>query len=287
MRPEPEIDLSIDEIRACLKAVDSRLAAQAITSMTSGWDNHMYRIGQDYIFRSPRREVAIPLLENEIRHSSQINKAISLQTPIMVKHGLLEISNQPWALQKYIPGTPVGRTEFRTRSMARCWCTFLKELHTLSMTTLSHNPHRGVPLKNKVDDFNEYLMRLEKIVPHLISNVQQQWDVWSDIPIETKLVTLHGDLHPWNILKDNEQIVAVIDWGDMTKGDPATDLASIFYYFPNEQLQKDIFDDYRASRQTVLRAKGWALYIFVALLAHTKEHTETEFFERKIEELIS
>ena len=36
---------------------------------------------------------------------------------------------------------------------------------------------------------------------------------------------LHGDLHPSNMLTYHGRLSAVIDFGDITSGDPATDLA--------------------------------------------------------------
>jgi aminoglycoside phosphotransferase (APT) family kinase protein len=39
--------------------------------------------------------------------------------------------------------------------------------------------------------------------------------------------------HPRNILVDRGRLSAVIDWGDVTRGDPATDLAAIWMLFPS------------------------------------------------------
>ncbi|MFH9228283.1 phosphotransferase [Streptomyces lydicus] len=46
---------------------------------------------------------------------------------------------------------------------------------------------------------------------------------------------LHGDLHPANILVDRGRISAVIDFGDITSGDPATDLSVAWMLFTAEQ----------------------------------------------------
>ncbi|MER7151067.1 phosphotransferase [Streptomyces lydicus] len=46
---------------------------------------------------------------------------------------------------------------------------------------------------------------------------------------------LHGDLHPANILVDRGRIRAVIDFGDITSGDPATDLSVAWMLFTAEQ----------------------------------------------------
>ena len=42
---------------------------------------------------------------------------------------------------------------------------------------------------------------------------------------------LHGDLHPSNMLTLDGRLSAVIDFGDLTAGDPATDMAVAWMLF--------------------------------------------------------
>lgn len=44
-------------------------------------------------------------------------------------------------------------------------------------------------------------------------------------------VWLHGDLHPANMVVADGTLRAVIDFGDLTSGDPATDLATAWLTF--------------------------------------------------------
>jgi aminoglycoside phosphotransferase (APT) family kinase protein len=45
-------------------------------------------------------------------------------------------------------------------------------------------------------------------------------------------VWLHGDLHPASILVHHGRISAVIDFGDVTAGDPAAELAVAWMLLP-------------------------------------------------------
>ena len=45
-------------------------------------------------------------------------------------------------------------------------------------------------------------------------------------------VWLHGDLHPANILVNDGQVSGVIDFGDITAGDPASDLSVAWMLLP-------------------------------------------------------
>ena len=82
---------------------------------------------------------------------------------------------------------------------------------------------------------------------------------------------LHGDLHPANILVRGGEISAVIDFGDLTAGDPATDLAVAWMMFPPgvrstfRDAAGDVDDD------TWTRARGWALSLGLAYLANSAD----------------
>ncbi len=83
---------------------------------------------------------------------------------------------------------------------------------------------------------------------------------------------LHGDLHPANVLVHEGRISAVIDFGDITSGDPATDLSVAWMMFdPGQRVTLrdaagDVDDD------TWARARGWALALAVAILAGSADN---------------
>jgi aminoglycoside phosphotransferase (APT) family kinase protein len=78
---------------------------------------------------------------------------------------------------------------------------------------------------------------------------------------------LHGDLHPRNILVEDGIVSGVIDWGDITSGDPATDLASIWMLFGDLRAHEEALRAYgKVSEATIKRARGWAILFGVMLL---------------------
>jgi aminoglycoside phosphotransferase (APT) family kinase protein len=86
-------------------------------------------------------------------------------------------------------------------------------------------------------------------------------------------VWLHGDLHPANILVHGGQVSGVIDFGDLTSGDPAVDLAVAWMLLPAE-LHGAFREAYRAAGAADpadgalwQRARGWALNFALVFLA--------------------
>jgi aminoglycoside phosphotransferase (APT) family kinase protein len=68
-------------------------------------------------------------------------------------------------------------------------------------------------------------------------------------------------LHPRNVLVEDGRISGIIDWGDITSGDCATDLASIWMLFPKPEVRDNALAAYaQVSEATLRRAKAWAVF---------------------------
>jgi aminoglycoside phosphotransferase (APT) family kinase protein len=62
------------------------------------------------------------------------------------------------------------------------------------------------------------------------------------------------------------KITGIIDWGDISSGDRATDLAAVWMLFSDRSARERALLDYGADADTVLRAGGWAVLFAVTLL---------------------
>ena len=84
---------------------------------------------------------------------------------------------------------------------------------------------------------------------------------------------IHGDLHPGNLLISGGRLSAVIDFGDLTAGDPATDLSVVWMLPPSARsiCLAPIRGQFNATDDdTWTRARGWALALGLAFLASSR-----------------
>ena len=90
-------------------------------------------------------------------------------------------------------------------------------------------------------------------------------------PWDGPALWLHGDPHPANLLVRDGRLRAVIDFGDMTSGDPASDLSTAWLTFDAEGRAafraRLAYDD-----ATWRRAQAWALHMAVVLQMHPVDH---------------
>jgi len=92
---------------------------------------------------------------------------------------------------------------------------------------------------------------------------------WSGPPL-----WIHGDLHPGNLLLSGSRLSAVIDFGDLTADDPATDL-SVVWMLPSSARSiflASTFGEFDAiDDDTWMRARGWALALGLAYMASSRD----------------
>jgi len=162
---------------------------------------------------------------------------------------------------------------------------FLGSLHAPAPPEAPANPFRGVPLADRAESFEANLRLVSDRVD--VGAVQRAWTRAVAAPAYAgPPVWLHGDLHPANILVRDGRVSGVIDFGDITGGDPATDLAVAWMLLPPEH-HPAFRAAYRSARPgrggspdpvawaaLWTRARGWALGLAIVFLAHSDDNPQ-------------
>ncbi|MEN8652032.1 aminoglycoside phosphotransferase family protein [Streptomyces sp. 21So2-11] len=238
--------LVIDEsfVRALLYEQHPDLAELSLRQVAGGWDNQLWRLGDDLAVRLPRTPRAPSLLRQEQKWLPVLAPRLPLPVPTPVRIG--EPSTRfptPWSIATWVPGEPGDRAPIlRAQHAADSLAGFLRALHREAPADAPANPHRGVPLETLAQEFDH---RLQAIASSgVAADVQGIWDEavsapeWGGPP-----VWLHGDLHPANVVVSGGTLAGVIDFGELCAGDPATDLAAAWLLLPAGAASR-FFDAY-------------------------------------------
>lgn len=265
--PKPDFALSARLVETLLADQHPDLAALPVQEVESGWDNGMFRLGDRLAARLPRREAAADLIHREQTWLPRLVGRLGLPIPAPVRVG------QPgrgypcrWSVVPWLDGRPVGEDGLPLAEAPR-FGAFLRSLHRTAPPEAPGNPYRGVPLAQRAVNVEAWMRRLATATDLITDELRAIWTRALEASSSVESTWIHGDLHPGNVLTADGRITGVIDWGDLTAGDPATDLASAWMLFGDPGSREALFGAYPGlGEATVARARGWAVFFGVVLL---------------------
>lgn len=274
----PAAEVAVDEalVRQLLSDQHPDLEGRSIGLVGEGWDNFTFRLGDDLSVRMPRRVMAAPLVVNEQRWLPVLAPRLPLAVPVPVRVG------EPgrgypwtWSVCPWLPGDIATGPLRSSTDAAVALGEFIAALAAPAPTDAPSNPYRGVPLAERHDVTVARIDQLSKVVDAL--RLRELWDdLCATPPWDGPPVWLHGDLHPANLLATDGVLSAVIDFGDITGGDPSTDLAGGWMLFEGDDLASFRDAAGGCDDDTWRRARGWALVHSLACLGSSADNATME-----------
>ncbi|OII09777.1 hypothetical protein BIU95_01495 [Curtobacterium sp. MCBA15_007] len=267
--PAAEVDVDVPLVRSLLRDQHPDLAGLSLEVVANGWDNVVLRLGDDLAVRVPRRQLAARLVEHEQRWlpdiAARVGSVVPVPAPVRTGRPALGYP-WSWSIVPWLPGTPIGARAAGV-PVAEALAAFVGLLHVAALAGAPANPFRAVPLASRSD---AVLARLDGHDVHRAGELAALWRAAAAAPTHAgPPVWVHGDLHPFNLLVDSssagvDHLSAVIDFGDVTAGDPAVDLATAWLTF--DQPGRRVFRArVAASDATWQRARGWVVALASAL----------------------
>ena len=113
---------------------------------------------------------------------------------------------------------------------------------------------RSAPLRQVAAVIEERMRWVAVQTPYVSDAVRYAWEAAVAAQSDVEPTWLHGDLHALNVLVDNGVLSGVIDWGDVTAGDRATDLASLWMLFADPTARQRVVGCLRAGKRCDLPA---------------------------------
>jgi aminoglycoside phosphotransferase (APT) family kinase protein len=233
---EAERTVSAELARALIARACPGVEARRVELLGVGWDNTAYRVDGRWVFRFPRRTIAVEPIRTEAAVLPAIAEGLPLPVPVPVHVG--EPSERfPWPFAGYelVPGRPasdVGLDEDARVAAAEPLARFLRALHDTPVTGELARALPGdtigrldLPMRRKrlegrlARAVDAGLLRDASPFRAILEELPAGWTPRSD-----RIV--HGDLYSRHVLVDEAgRPSGVIDWGDVHLGDPALDVS--------------------------------------------------------------
>ena len=257
--PVSEVEIAAPLVRGLLAEQHPDLADLPLERIDEGWDNVMYRLGESLTVRLPRRSAAAELIRHEQAWLPILAPVLPIPVPVPTRIGH-PTGDYPWfwSIGPWIEGRPANLNWPRV-DQAPVLAAFLRALHQPSPTAAPVNPFRGVPLRDRAPVVEPCLERLRSALGRLHDPLVGLWTRALAAAPSTLAVWLHGDLHARNVLARDGVITGVIDWGDMTGGDAATDLSAAWSLLADPGARRVMLKAYDPSPDLIARAMGWAI----------------------------
>jgi aminoglycoside phosphotransferase (APT) family kinase protein len=263
--PPADLEIDIGLVRRLLASQHPDLATLPLRLVANGWDNAVFRLGDALAVRIPRRSVAAHLIRHEQELIPRLAPRLPVAAPIPVRVGAPSPDFPwPWSVVPWLDGEVAADLDVRDDSdLAVMLAQVVRALQFPASPDAPHNPYRGGPLATRAEAVAQRLAGGR--IPRS-ADVRVMWEeALGAAPWQGPPLWLHGDLHPANLLLREGRLVAVIDFGDVTAGDPATDLATAWLTFGPwaRRIFRDLLD---MDEATWLRARGWAVNIGTAMV---------------------
>ncbi|MGG4166578.1 phosphotransferase [Rossellomorea vietnamensis] len=288
---DAEIAVTSNQAKKLIESQFPELIPADTKILDYGFDNTVMAVNNKWVFRFPRREIAVRLLQTEGVLLPLLEKsAPDLHIPVPVYYGKpSSLYKWPFLGYRFVDGKIPSRAASveREGESAIAMARFLKKLHG---TSVAEAKKRGVPYdelsrldvakrysileknKEEIKDLNLFhpMEKLERFLQNLPGKA---------LPEEIALV--HGDLHFKNIVVDKDGLLSgVLDWGDVHLGHRAIDL-NLIYSFLTPKGRTQFLKEYGEVWEEELDyARFKAVYTNVVLLLygyHEKQpHTVVE-----------
>lgn len=233
--PLHEDEVTVDEhlVRALLRSQRPDLAGLPIFDAGGGTDNTMFRLGQAYVGRFPRTPEKVVPLRKELTWLPRLGPHLPQPIPTPVYAGQPNTDYPfPWAVFEWIPGDDAGAGEVTDwagygHDMAR----FVAALHSIDLMGATRRDdlhwYRGgrvQQLEERVAACFAEVRARSRVDPDLhldVDRLERLWSAALELPDSVAPhVWLHGDLRPANVLINNGQLCAVLDFGALSVGWP-------------------------------------------------------------------
>ena len=267
-------EVVVDEpfARRLLGSQFPELELERLQLLGEGWDNTVWLVDDRWVFRFPRRQIAVPGIERQLALLPRLGPLLPLGVPVPVFAGV-PADGFPWRFSGHelLPGREPADAmpgDAQRTAWARPLGEFLRALHAPELLELDGvdalpvDPMGRADMSFRVTKTRERFEELTALgswepsgeVDRMLAEAER-------LPPPDGLAVAHGDLHLRHVLVSGDRPTAVIDWDDLCRGDPAIDLVPLWCLLP-PPARPDFLAAYgHTSEAQLLRARILSVFL--------------------------
>ncbi len=272
---ENEFEINGDLVYALLESQCPKWADLPLKRIvSSGTDNALFRLGNEYVVRLPRVEWQPGSIDKSINKEYEWLPKLARFLKIPISEPIFKGKpnhSYPWSwlVTKWNEGHHADfEKEMEYEWLAKDLADFLNQLHAIKIPN-GPGSRRGVPLKEVDLETRKAISQLNEEID--IASVTLLWDQLLNTSYwDKESVWVHGDFLPGNILIQENHLSAVIDFSDVGMGDPACDLIVAWSLFKPNSRRTFRENLANIDENAWQRGRGWALSIALIMLPYYK-----------------
>ena len=137
----PERVVSVELARELIEAQFPQLSPARVAALGEGWDNSVFSVDGEWVFRFPRRQIAVPLIERELRVLPALAGALPLPVP---NPELIGTGGKrfPWTFagHRMLPGRTADQAALTVEQRSAAAAPLGRFLHALHTLPLNAGP---------------------------------------------------------------------------------------------------------------------------------------------------
>jgi len=277
---EDEIHIDDELVRRLLGTVSSAYDDLPLRRFeVTGSTNALFRLGDELLVRIPRQPGGTETIEKEERWLPYVAPHLPAAVPEVVAVGEPGFGYpEKWSVVRFLVGdrAVVPRADEAPRHrLAADLARVVTALGSLPVPDGARSDpalewYRGRPLASMDDSMQEYLRDSRPLVGHPdldidLDAVESAWARIMHLPEAEREVEprwYHGDLNAENLLVRDGRLVAVLDFGGLSIGDPTIDLV-VAWQLLDPAARATFQDAVSVDATTWMLACGWALVLSV------------------------
>lgn len=276
-QPEAEVRVDAALVTSLIATQVPEAAGFALGERFEGKDAIVWRLGDAWAVRLPRRQIAADRHVTEVDWLPRIGAAWPFRAPVPVRVGAPNAAFPwRWSVVPWVPGEQSTKAALSHVGAAQLGAA-LAALHTDAPVQAPRHPKKSLPLLVRAARFDDRITTLARRTDGTVWRLnvdaaRRIFERGASVP-RPAATWAHLDLKGQHVLTHRGILAGIIDWGDAAAGDPAADIGQCLVLLPPHHWDAFVEGLGGLDMPTFARARAEAID-YAAMLALSRDKTD-------------